>query len=70
MDAVAAYAQDGSVAVLAVLAGNDMLISSDYQNQIPQVLAAVEDGTIPLDTLDTACARVLRAKIQLGLIGE
>lgn len=70
MDAVAAYVQDGSVAVLAVLAGNDMLISSDYQNQIPQVLAAVEDGTIPLDTLDTACARVLRAKIQLGLIGE
>ena len=70
MDAVAAYARNGSAAVLAVLAGNDMLVSSDYPTQIPQVCAAVEDGTIPLETLDAACARVLRAKIHLGLIGE
>lgn len=70
MDAVASYARDGSAAVLAVLAGNDMLLSSDYLTQIPQVCAAVEDGTIPLETLNAACARVLRAKIHLGLIGE
>ena len=43
MDAVKQYA-NGEAAVLAVLAGNDMLITSDYQNDIPAVLAAVADG--------------------------
>ena len=33
MDAVEAYAADGSVAVLAVLAGNDMIVTTDYHTQ-------------------------------------
>lgn len=70
MDALKAYAEDGTVAVLAVLAGNDMLVTTDYRTQIPQVLAAVEDGTISLETLDNAVARVLRWKQALGLLEE
>ena len=68
MDAVAAYAKNGSAAVLAVLAGNDMIVTTDFEHQIPQVLAAVENGTIPAETLDAACLRVLRVKLQLGLL--
>lgn len=68
MDALKAYAEEGTVAVLAVLAGNDMLVTTDYRTQIPQVLAAVEDGTISLETLDSAAARVLRWKQALGLL--
>jgi len=68
MGAVAAYAKDGSAAVLAVLAGNDMLVTTDYKTQIPQVLAAVADGTVPPDTLDAAVLRVLRTKLALGLL--
>lgn len=69
MDALKAYAEDGTVAVLAVLAGNDMLVTTDYRTQIPQVLAAVEDGTVSEETLDNAVVRVLRWKMALGLLG-
>ena len=69
MDALKAYAEDGTVAVLAVMAGNDMLVTTDYRTQIPQVLAAVEDGTVSEETLDNAVVRVLRWKQALGLLG-
>ena len=69
MDAVEAYAEDGSVAVLAVLAGNDMIVTTDFETQIPQVIAAVENGTIPRDMLERAVSRVLGWKYDLGLLG-
>ena len=62
MDAVKAHAEDGDVAVLALLAGNDMIVTTDFETQIPQVLAAVADGTLPERVIDAACLRVLRAK--------
>ena len=62
MDAVKAYAEDGSAAVLALLAGNDMVLTADFETQIPQVLAAAQDGTLPERVIDEACLRVLRAK--------
>ena len=68
MDAVKQYAQDGSAAVLAVQAGNDLLISSDYRAQIPQVLAAAQNGTLDTDLIDAACLRVLMWKAELGLL--
>ena len=68
MDAVKAYADDGSVAVLALLAGNDMIVTTDYQTQIPQVIAAVQDGTIAESDIDAHVYRVLREKRALGLI--
>ena len=70
MDAVAQYAQDGSAAVLAVQAGNDMVVTTDFSTQIPQVIAAVEDGTIPEDQIDQSVARVLSWKYDLGLLGD
>ena len=69
MDAVAQYAQDGSAAVLAVQAGNDMVLTTDFETQIPQVIAAVEDGTIPMEQIDQSVARVLSWKYDLGLLG-
>lgn len=70
MDAVDAYARDGSAAVLAVLAGNDMILTTDFETQIPQMLAALEDGTIPRELLDQAVSRVLAWKYDLGLLEE
>ena len=69
MDAVEAYAADGSVAVLAVLAGNDMIVTTDYRVQIPLVIAAVEEGTVDEGLIDQAVVRVLTWKHDLGLIG-
>lgn len=68
MDAVEAYAEDGSVAALAVLAGNDMIVTSDYQTQIPLVIDAVRSGIIREEKISFAVKRILQAKIALGLI--
>ena len=62
MDAVQAYAKDGAVAVMALQAGNDMIITTDYRTQIPAVIAAVQDGTLDESVIDDACLRVLRCK--------
>ncbi len=68
MDAVAAYAEDGAVAVMALEAGNDLVLTTDYRTQIPKVLEAVENGTLDEAVIDTACRRVLRWKQALGLL--
>ena len=68
MDAVNLSAANGDVASMALLAGNDMLVTTDFETQIAQVLAAVERGVLPMETVDAAVLRVLRAKIQLGLL--
>ena len=70
MSAVEDYAREGSVAELAVLAGNDMIVTSDFEKQIPLVLEAVEAGRIEESMLDEAVRRVLGWKYDLGLIGE
>ena len=69
MDAVKAYAREGSAAVLAVLAGNDMIVTTDYAGQIPQVIDGVKTGLIDAERIDQAVERVLRWKYDLGLFG-
>ena len=68
MDAVAAYSADGAVAVMALEAGNDLIITTDYRTQIPKVIEAVESGALSGDAIDTACRRVLTWKQDLGLL--
>ena len=68
MDAVAAYAADGAVGVMALQAGNDLVITTDYRTQIPKAIEAVENGTLSTETIDTACRRVLQWKQNLGLL--
>ena len=58
----------GEAAVLAVLAGNDLLCASDYRTQFDAVYAAVLDGRIDIDTLNNAVRNVLEWKMELGLI--
>lgn len=55
-------------AVLAVLAGNDLLCSTQYATQYDAVLEAVKDGRISQELLDNAVLRVLHWKQQLGLL--
>ena len=68
MDAVAAYAKDGAVSVMAVQAGNDLIITTDYRTQIPKVIEAVKTGALDESVIDTACLRVLQWKQNLGLL--
>ncbi|MGO5028995.1 glycoside hydrolase family 3 N-terminal domain-containing protein [Candidatus Agathobaculum pullicola] len=68
MQAITDYTGDADAAVLAVQAGNDMLISSDFVTQYNAVLSAVQNGTISKTAIRDSAVRVLRWKIQLGLI--
>ena len=70
MDAVAAYAGDQSPAVMAVKAGNDMIITTDFQAQIPEVVQAVKSGEIDEAQIDQSVTRVLQWKYDLGLLGN
>lgn len=70
MDAVAAYAGDQSPAVMAVKDGNDMIITTDFQTQIPEVVQAVKSGEIDEAQIDQSVTRVLQWKYDLGLLGN
>lgn len=70
MDAVAAYASDQSPAVMAVKAGNDMIVTTDFQTQIPEVIQAVKSGEIDEEQIDQSVTRVLKWKYDLGLLGQ
>lgn len=70
MDAVAAYATNESAAVMAVQAGNDMIITTDFQTQISQVVEAVNNGTIDEAQVDQSVTRILKWKYDLGLLGH
>ncbi len=54
-------------AVLAVLAGNDLLISTNYAVQYQAVLNAVRSGRIPTEHIDRSVRRVLQWKIDMGI---
>ncbi|MDO5546691.1 MAG: glycoside hydrolase family 3 N-terminal domain-containing protein [Eubacteriales bacterium] len=58
----------GEAAVLAVLAGNDLLCSTEYAVQYQAVLQAVLLGRIDIDVLNSAVRNVLEWKISLGLL--
>lgn len=60
----------GQAAVLAVLAGNDMLITWHYEAQYQAVLEAVENGTIPLSRIRQSAGRILRWKQRLMSIHQ
>ena len=68
MDAVRVYAADGNVAVMSIQAGNDLVVTTDYRTQIPRVIQAVRDGALEEEAVDGACLRVLRWKLELGLL--
>ena len=68
MEAVSKYAENGAVAVLSLQAGNDLIVTTDYRTQIPRVIEAVKAGSLDEAAVDAACCRVLRWKVELGLL--
>ena len=68
MDALKEYTDGGAAAVLALQAGNDMVLTTDYPTQIDAVLAAVEAGEIDEAQIDASVRRVLEWKQSLGLL--
>ena len=68
MEAIRKDYGTGEAAVLAVLAGNDLLCSTEYAVQYAAVLEAAETGRIPEAQIDRSAERILRWKQSLGLL--
>ena len=68
MDSVADLPLDTDTAVAAILAGSDLLCTGDYKEQYTAVCEAYEQGIISLERLDESVRRILRWKIELGLV--
>ena len=68
MEAVKEYVKNENAAVQAILAGNDMIISSDFQKQKNEVLRAINEGKISEDMINRVVRRILACKIAYGII--
>ena len=68
MDAVKTYVTNGSAAVDAMLAGNDMIITSNFAQHYTELLAGVKDGRVSVDMLNVAVRRILAWKLAYGII--
>lgn len=56
--------------VKAILAGNDLIITTDYEESIKEINNALEDGTITEALIDKLAFRVLAWKYYKGLMFE
>ena len=70
MDAVKKYAENNETAVQAVLAGNDMIISSDFLAQKQEVLDEINAGKIDIELIDNSVERILSMKYAYGIISD
>ena len=67
MDAVKSYVVDGKAATLAINAGNDLIITSDFVNMYNEVLTAVNNGEISLEKINNSVRRILAWKIAYNM---
>ena len=68
MDAISQYTQGQEAAVMAVIAGNDLLCCTDYETQYPAVVQAVRNGRISESRIDQSVARILLTKKMMGIM--
>ncbi len=68
MKAIQNYTGNSDAAVLAVLAGNDLICSTNFEEQIPAVINAVKNGVISVERLNQSVLRILLWKHELGII--
>ena len=67
MDAVKSYVENGHAATLAINAGNDMIITSDFMTMKNEVLQSVDNKEIKEETIDEAETRIIAWKYYSGL---
>lgn len=68
MAGLADFISQEKAGLQALQAGNDLILSSTYQTQIPYIIQAVKDGEYTEEALDQSVQRVLAWKVKLGLI--
>ncbi len=69
MDAVESYVIDGRAATMAINAGNDLIITSDFVKMYSEVLDAVSNGEISIDRVNESVLRILAWKLAYNMKG-
>ena len=64
MGAIKKYIIDESESVLAVKAGNDIMITGDYDKHLNEVIKAVQSGEIEENLIYKACRRIIAWKLK------
>ena len=64
MEAIKKYSGGLSPAILAVLAGNDIILTSQFYEHLDATIEAVKNNTIPMELINKACKRILAWKIK------
>ena len=68
MGAVAKFVDASNAATLAINAGNDMIITSDFETMYNEVLNNVKSGIIKEETIDMAVKRIIAWKYAYKII--
>ena len=68
MDAIQQFCGEVNSAVYAVEAGNDMLISTNFESQFDSIMAAIDEGRITEERINESVRRILTMKINMGLL--
>lgn len=68
MGAIQDYCGEVNSAVLAIEAGNDMLISTAFESQYASVMDAINSGYITEERINESVRRILTLKIHMGLL--
>lgn len=62
------YGDSAALAVAAVKAGSDLLLTPNFETQIPAVVQAVKNGEIARERIDESVLRILKLKIEYNIL--
>ena len=69
MAGIADFVSQEEAAFQVIVAGNDLILGSSYQTQIPYLLKKISSGELTEERIDESVRRVLTWKYDLGLLG-
>ena len=70
MAGLADFVSQEEAAFQVIVAGNDLILGSSYQTQIPYLLKKISSGELTEGRIDESVRRILTWKYDLGLLGE
>ena len=70
MAGIADFVSQDEAAFQVIVAGNDLILGSSYQTQIPYLLKKISSGELTEERIDESVRRILIWKYDLGLLGE
>ena len=69
MAGIADFVSQDEAAFQVIVAGNDLILGSSYQTQIPYLLKKISSGELTEERIDESVRRILTWKYDLGLLG-